>query len=382
MDTIYLDNAATSFPKAPGLGDSLKNYMDTLSVNINRSSYKSSTYAENIVLSTRELLCQLFHFSDPSHVVFTPGITHSLNYIIKGYLKKGDHCIISPFEHNSVMRPLCQLEQQDISYDIIDCDAHGNLSLEDLASKIRPNTKLALMTHASNAFGNILPIAEISTFLNAYNIPLVLDTAQTAGHLDINFSQLGLSALCFTGHKGLLGPSGIGGMLLSKAFASKLTPLIAGGTGSGSDLFELPKYMPDKFESGTLNIAGIFGLHHSLSYLISLSPEVIHRQEMKLTQQFIKGISHLKKIKQVGNWKFSDRVSTVSIQATSMDNAELAYRLEQEFSILIRCGLHCAPLAHKTLSTFPHGTVRFSFGYFNTEEEVEKTIQALTLITT
>lgn len=382
MDTLYLDNAATSFPKAPGLGDWMKDYFDTLSVNINRSTYQSCTDAANIVLSTRELLCTLFHFDDPSHVIFTPGITYSLNYIIKGSLHSGDHCLISSFEHNAVVRPLCQLEKQGVQYDLIDCDSEGNFSVEDLQSKIKPNTKLVVLTHASNVFGNILPIAEISKLLKSYDIPLVLDTAQTAGHVPIDFSALGLSALCFTGHKGLLGSSGIGGMLLAHDFAKKLTPLVAGGTGSASHLLELPPYMPDRFESGTLNIAGIFSLYHSLSFLMHTGIEVMHAKEMQLTQQFIDGIQHVPHVKIIGDWPLSQRVSTLSIQLVDADHAEAAYTLEQDFGILTRCGLHCSPLAHQSLCTYPEGTIRFSFGYFNTPEEVDVAIQALKTLTT
>ena len=380
MNTIYLDHAATAFPKAQGLGECMQHYFDTLSVNINRSTYASSTHVENIVYSTRELLCELFHFNDPSHVIFTPGITHSLNYIIKGYLKPGDHCLISPFEHNAVVRPLCQLEKEGISYDLIDFEPSGTLCLDNLKAQIRPNTKLVILTHASNVFGNILPIEEISNFLSLYQIPVVLDTAQTAGHIDIDFYKLKLSALCFTGHKGLLGPSGIGGMLLTKDFANSLTPLIAGGTGSASHLLELPPYMPDKFESGTLNIGGIYGLHHALSYLKQTSISTIHHQEMLLTKQFIEGLIDIPSIKVMGDFPLGKRVSTVSIQFLNSDNANAAYALEQQFGILTRCGLHCTPLAHQFFGTYPEGTVRFSFGHSNTQEDVHLALEAISQI--
>ena len=345
MTTTYLDHAATSFPKAPGLGDALKTYYDTMSVNINRSTYTVATQVEDIIFSTRELLCDLFHFEDPSHVIFTPGITYSLNYILKGYLQPGDHCLISSFEHNAVVRPLCQLETLGVSYDVIPFKKDGTFDVKKLLSCIKPHTKLVVLTHASNVFGNLLPLSTLLPYFHQHHLPVVLDTAQTAGHVPIDFASLGLSALCFTGHKGLLGPTGIGGMLLSKDFAKALTPLVAGGTGSASHLLTLPPYMPDRFESGTLNIGGIWGLYHSLTYLQSVGITTIHQHEMTLTNTFIQGISDLEGVDVVGVFPLSTRVSTVSLSFTTLDPAEVAYQLEQQFGILTRCGLHCAPLA-------------------------------------
>ncbi len=377
MSNLYLDQAATSFPKAPGLGDAMKTYFDTASVNINRSTYSACTAMSNIVLSTRELLCELFHFDDPSHVIFTPGITHSLNYIIKGYLKPGDHCIISAFEHNATVRPLCQLENEGVTYAILPFDTVGNFSLETLEGLVKPETKLAVFTHASNVFGNVLPIERLAAFFFEKGIPFVIDTAQTAGHLPIDFEALHLSALCFTAHKGLLGPNGLGGMLLAPAFAKQLTPLIAGGTGSASHLLTLPRYMPDRFESGTLNIAGIYGLYHSLCYLKTTSLAAIHTHEMALTHAFIEGIRALEGVEVIGHFPLTERVSTVSIAFTHLDQAEASYALETQHGILTRCGLHCSPLGHRTMGTYPEGTIRFSFGYANTLDDVTTALAAI-----
>lgn len=375
MTTIYLDQAATSFPKAPGLGDAMKHYFDALSVNINRSTYKPCIDMANIVFSTRQLLCELFHFDLPSHVIFTPGITHSLNFIIKGYLHPGDHCLISGFEHNAVLRCLHQLD--GCTYDSIPFDKKGDFCPDTLHKLIKPHTKLIVLTHASNVFGNILPIKTLSHIAQTYGIPVVLDTAQTAGHFPIDFYDLGLSALCFTGHKGLLGPTGIGGMLLTKDFAKALKPLIAGGTGSASHLLALPHHMPDRFESGTLNLAGIYGLYHALSYLNKLGLDTIYEKERHLRKFFLDGLLQYASIECIGDFPLDLRVNTISLHFKHKDNGEIGYLLESSFGILTRCGLHCSPIAHQTMGTYPHGTVRFSFNHTNTIEELQHALDAL-----
>jgi cysteine desulfurase family protein len=369
MQNVYLDNAATSFPKAPGISGAMTEYIDKIGSNLNRSSNELAAAAALTTLETRELLCRLFRFQDSSHVVFTPGVTHSLNYILKGFLKPGDHCIVSSMEHNAVVRPLVQLSRQGVIIDRAPCDREGHLLLPQFESLLSPETKLVVMTHASNVSGTILPVQEVGALCRKRGIAFVLDAAQTAGHLDLDFEAMGLSGLCFAGHKGLLGPAGIGGMLLSPELAQSMEPLIAGGTGSVSDSEEMPDFMPDRFEAGTMNIPGIYGLNRALKYILEVTPQAIRKKEMALAAQFMEELRDLPGLRLAGETDLTRRVGVVSLDFLNRDNGETSYQLSERYGILTRCGLHCAPWAHKTLGTFPQGTVRFSFSHFNTEAE-------------
>lgn len=381
MHPIYFDHAATSFPKAPLVAEETYRYLSSIGRNINRSTYATSTEAAMVALETREMMCRMFHFEDPTHVVFTPGQTYSLNYVLKGLLRRGDHVIVSAVEHNAVMRPLAQLFAEGVVVDRVRCYSDGTLDIADFVASFTEKTRLVLMTHASNVCGTILPIAEVGKICRQKGVPLVLDAAQTAGHYPVDFSLLGLSALCVPGHKGLLGPSGIGVLLMTSEFAQMLSPIIAGGTGSASDLEELPQYMPDRFESGTLNLPGIYGLHASLQFIQKEGVASFRALEKTLTERFLIGVSQFKKTRIIGADSIDQRVGVVSVDFSGMDNADVAYRLETQYGIETRCGLHCAPSAHKTLGTFPHGTVRFSFGYGNTFSEIDTALTALSQIT-
>ena len=258
MDTIYLDNAATSFPKPETVARAMARYIDEVGAPLNRSVYESAREAELTTLSLREQLKSFFHFPEKAtHVILTPGNTYGLNFLIKGYLRPGDHVIVSSMEHNAVMRPLLQLS--DVAFDRIPADRQGCIDPDDIPALIRPNTKLILMAHGSNVSGTVQDAQTAGEIASRYGIPFALDGAQTAGHFDIDFEKLHLAALSVPGHKGLLGPQGIGALLLDAAFAERLRPLVTGGTGSASDSELQPEYMPDRFESGTLNLPGIFG---------------------------------------------------------------------------------------------------------------------------
>lgn len=376
--TIYLDQAATSRPKAAGVGNAMRSYIDDVCANINRSTYAPATSAAMRVLETREQLSALFGFSDPTHVIFTPGQTVSLNMAIKGYLRPGDHALVSSLEHNGVMRPLTQLLEHGITFDRIPMCGNDELDLCSAEEMIRPNTRLMVLTHASNVSGTLLPIAQADEFCRAHGIALVIDAAQTAGHVPIDLSKMAIGALCVPGHKGLRGPSGIGAILLSRAFAAALEPLITGGTGSDSNSEVQPRYMPDRFESGTPNLAGIYGLHAALEELLNEGVLARHDREQTLLQRFLTGLDAIAGVRALGTRDLSRRVGVVSIDCTSRsDNAEVADRLASEYGILTRCGLHCAPNAHKTYGTFPQGTVRFSFNSSNTEAEIDAALLAL-----
>ena len=376
MDTIYLDNAATSFPKPEGVSTAMKTYMDRVGATINRSVYGSAQDAGLVTLQLRQRLKSLFHFPEPvTHVLLTPGATWGLNMAIKGFLKKGDHCIVSSMEHNAVMRPLLQLE--GVEFDRIPCNREGLLNPADVEKLIRPNTRLLVMAHGSNVCGSVQDIQAVGEICERHKLDFVLDAAQTAGHIPVDFTAFGLSALCVPGHKGLLGPSGIGALLMTDAFAKALDPIVAGGTGSASDSEYLPEYLPDRFESGTPNLPGIYGWEAALRFLSDVGLEKLHDHEMTLCKRFLEGLENIPGVVLCGTKDLSCRVGVVSVDFLSVDNAEAAFRLETEFGILTRCGLHCAPSAHKSLDTFPRGTVRFSFGFANTEEDVDKALAAI-----
>lgn len=373
--SIYLDNGATSFPKAPGVGEAMLDYVNNIGANVNRSTYEASSEAEMVLIECRERLCTLFGTEDITHAVFTPGMTAGLNMLLKGFLSPGDHVIVSSLEHNAMMRPIRQLEAQGVKFSRIPADSRGITDPNDILPLIRPNTRLVAIMHASNVCGTLLPVKEISDICRERGLPVILDAAQTAGHYPVNMKELGLSALCVPGHKGLLGPQGIGALMLDEEFAKRVEPLISGGTGSASDSELLPPYMPDRFESGTLNIPGIFGLNAALGFILDKGVQTFRAHEEKLTKHFTDGLEGLP-LRLAGTKEINKRVGVISIDFTGRDNAEVAYELDKR-GIMTRCGLHCAPSAHKTLGTFPQGTVRFSIGYANAECDVDAAISAI-----
>ncbi len=382
MEKIYFDNGSTSFPKAPGVGDAIRDIIEHGAYNINRGGYEGAYEVADMVLTTREQLCRLFHFSESRNVVFTPSITYSLNYVIKGLLKPGDHVIVSSMEHNGMMRPLVQMAHQGVTFDAAQADRDGVLDPQKVEDLIRPNTRAVMMLHASNLCGTMLPIQQVGEICARHGLIFVVDTAQTAGVFPIDMEKMHIDALCFTGHKGLRGPQGVGGMLLRDELCSQMTPLISGGTGSRSDSEEVPDFMPDRFESGTMNLPGIAGLHRALTYLEEYGMENIARQELAICQRFIDGALTLPDTRVVGKLDTQDRAAIVSLDFQKMDNAEVSFLLDNQYGVMTRCGLHCAPRAHKSLGTFPQGTVRFSFSHHNTPEEVDTCIEGLRKILT
>jgi len=377
---VYLDNAATSYPKAPGVASAMADYVEKVGATINRSSYASAQEAGLVTLSLRERLCRLFNHPDPTHAVLTPGATAGLNMVIKGLLRPGDHCLVSSMEHNAVMRPLVQLEREGVAFERIPCDAQGRLRLEALPGMIKLNTRLVVMAHGSNVCGTVQDAGAVGKICRERGVPFALDAAQTAGHIEVDFERFGLSALVVPGHKGLLGPQGIGALLLDEDFARRLTPLVAGGTGSASDSEELPDWMPDRFESGTPNMPGVYGWEAALGWLENTGIETLENHEKTLSKRFLEGIYGLKNVKLYGATVPEGRTGVFSVGFLNCDNAEAAWRLEREFGILTRCGLHCAPSAHKTLGSFPEGSVRFSTGWANTEADIDAALSAIAAI--
>ncbi len=380
MNRIYLDNASTTFPKPDAVAQSVYHYMTSQGCNINRGCYEKAYDAEELVFETREQLARLFHCPDCKNVVFTKNVTESLNVILKGFLRPGDHILVSSMEHNAMMRPLRQLEAMGVTFDRIPCDQEGRLNPATLPAMVKPNTKAIALLHASNVCGTVLPIAQIGDFARRHGLKFILDAAQTAGVLPIDMEAMHIDALAFTGHKGLLGPQGTGGFLLQEDMIPRMDPLLSGGTGSLSHTEQIPDFMPDRFEPGTLNLPGIAGLHAGLAWLKETGMEAVCRHELELTWQFLEGLFPLEKaglIRILGKRSCIGRTGVVSIQTLTRELAEAAYELDSTWGIMTRVGLHCAPSAHKTLGTYPTGTIRFSFGWHNTAEDVDAALHAL-----
>ena len=377
MHTVYLDNAATSFPKPPAVGARMREYVDEVGATVSRGSYEAAQQAELVTLRLRQRLGALFGFADPSHVILTPGNTWGLNMLLLGALRPGDHALVSAMEHNAVMRPLTQLAKRGVSFDRIPCDAEGRLQTGRVEAMLRPNTRLVLLAHASNVSGTVQDAAAVGEICAARGIPFALDAAQTAGHIPLDFAALHLSALSVPAHKGLMGPQGIGALLLRPDFAKTLEPLVSGGTGSVSDSEDIPLYLPDRFEPGTPNLPGIYGWEAALAYLESVTVEAAAAHDRALSERFLIGLRDMPGVALIGPDTAEGRVGVFSLDFPGKDNAEITARLEEDFGILTRCGLHCAPSAHRTLGTFPRGTVRLSLGWFNTEDNIGRALQAI-----
>ena len=378
---VYLDNGSTSFPKPKIVIDSIYNYMTNVGGNPGRANHSNALESNRTVYMAREEICNLFNYDKPENVIFTNNITSSLNILLNGIIKPGDHVITSSMEHNSVIRPLYNLKDSlNIDIDIVNANILGIVDIKDIENLIKPNTKLIVITHASNVVGSIQPIKQIGDLCKKLGIFFILDSAQSAGVLDINFKDLSLNTLAFTGHKSLLGPQGIGGFIIDDKLNEICEPLILGGTGSLSHSLTQPDFLPDKFESGTLNIPGIVGLYEAVKFIKSEGLNTIYEHNNYLRSYLIVGILNMPNYKISGPLDRKSATSCVSITHSKLDVSELSYILESDFNISNRSGLHCAPLAHKTIGTYPNGTVRLSLGYFNTLEEIKYTIDSLNKI--
>lgn len=370
MEMIYLDNAATSFPKANGVSDAMKRFLDEECSNIGRGSYVRAQEAGLAVIETRERIRDLFDCPDAKHVIFTGGMTMALNTVIKGFVRQGDRVLVSSFEHNSVIRPLVQIGAEIVR---IPATADGVSDLAKLPDDLS-SFRLCVHTFASNVSGMIQPIEDLSAILKEAGVPLSIDAAQTAGHFPFSMQKLGVDALCMPAHKGLRAAQGLGILCLNPAFADRLDPLISGGTGSVSDSSEIPPFYPDRMEAGTLNLPGIIGLKAALDHA---DFRTVREHESRLTEQFLHMLRDNPHIRILGSSDPEQRVGVVSIDFLRRDNAEVSFLLEENYSILTRCGLHCAPDAHKAFGTFPKGAVRFSFSPATTEKEVDRAVDAI-----
>jgi len=378
MNKIYLDNAATSRDKAEVVKKAILNYYENIGCSPGRGGYEDSLKAGRLIIETRNTISDFFNVTDLKQIIFTHNVTYALNIGIKGILKKGDHVITSTMEHNSVLRPLNRLEKKEvIDVDYIQCDEKGRLNPSKVEAAINSKTKLIILTYASNVCGTIMPVQEIGEIAARHNVYFMLDTAQAAGVYDIDFKKLNVDFLAFTGHKALMGPTGTGGFAVSKKMAAEMEPLIEGGTGSKSDQEVQPDFLPDKFESGTMNTMGIAGLKAGIEFIQKIGVKNIREHEHKLGRIFLDGLKKIHKIKIIGPADLKEQVPTFSITAGDRDLGQLSFELDEKYNIMTRSGLHCAPYAHKTLGTFPAGSLRFSIGYFNSMEEIEFTLDAL-----
>jgi cysteine desulfurase/selenocysteine lyase len=372
---IYMDNAATSWPKPDIVYQAVLQCMKHYSANPGRSGHKMSIQAGNILLYTREMLCQLFNVEDPFRIIFTSNCTESLNLAIKGSLSQGDHVITTSMEHNSVVRPLKHLEKMDVDVTFVKADSKGVIDPADIQKAIRCNTQLIVTTHASNVTGTIVPVQEIGKIARDYGIPYLLDAAQTAGSIPMDFSKLPVDMVAFPGHKGLLGPQGTGVLYLGPGI--ELKTLKEGGTGSRSESLYQPDFIPDRYESGTLNTPGIAGLGAGVKYILSTGQHKLLTYRKRLEKLFIEALSCIRGISIYGPMNLDQRSEVLSINVGNCDSSEICNLLDEKYDIAVRGSLHCAPLAHQSIGTLHQGTVRFSPGIFNTLEEVKQCIKAL-----
>jgi cysteine desulfurase family protein len=373
---IYFDNAATSWPKPENVYKAAENYLRNGGANPGRSGHTRSIHADRLVFETRERAASFLGAGEPEEIVFTLNATDSLNMAIKGVLEQGDHVIYTSLEHNSVLRPLGSLRRNGvITTTMISCDSSGCLNTKDVERAIKPNTKLIVCTHASNVIGTVLPVEEISSLAWKKGIIFLLDAAQTAGSIPLNLQEIKPHLAAFTGHKGLLGPPGVGLLYVRKGVNIK--PWREGGTGSRSEEDRQPEIMPDYLEAGTMNTPGLAGLNEGLKFIEKTGISLIAEHESILVRKLREGLKEIKRVKVFNTKTDHQSVAVVSFIVEGIDSGELGYVLEQAYGILCRTGLHCAPCAHHTISTFPQGTVRFSLGYFNQEEEVEHALMAI-----
>ena len=371
---IYLDNAATTMRKPQEVIDAVMLAMGSMG-NAGRGVNDASLSASRLIYDTRERLCRMFGGTDPRQVVFTCNSTESLNIAIRGLLNPGDHVITTMLEHNSVLRPLYDLEAKGTSLTIIESDRSGNFDIEDMKKAVRPETKMIVCTNGSNLTGNYVELKPIGEFARERGILFVVDASQTAGVFPINVEEMKIDVLCFTGHKGLLGPQGTGGMYVREGV--NIRPLKAGGTGVQTYSKSQPVQMPTALEAGTLNGHGIAGLHAALGYIEEHGIGAIRKREQELMRRFYEGVKDIENVTVYGDFDTMDRCAIVTLNIGDYDSSEVSDELLTGYGISTRSGGHCAPLMHKALGTVEQGAVRFSFSHYNTDEEVDAAVKAV-----
>ncbi len=376
---IYFDNAATTFPKPPAVAQAMLHYLQEVGANPGRSGHQLSIEAGKIVFTARKSLAEFFGVNNPMHVIFTANATEALNTAIHGLLNPGDHAITSSMEHNSVIRPLHSMQKTGlIDLTIVQSGSRGLLDINDLCKAIKPQTKVVVINHVSNVNGCVQPIREIGKICREHDLIFVVDAAQSAGIFPLDLKNDQIDLLAVPGHKSLYGPTGTGALLIADNFDfSKLKPLKCGGTGSLSDSIEQPDFLPDRLESGTLNVVGISGLNAGIIYIQELESEVIQQHKRALQEHFLQSAAeNISRFEHFSN-QSSPAAGVISFRLQDISVSKTAQYLSDKYKIMCRGGLHCAPLAHRTLKTFPCGTLRFGFSIFNTKEEIDKAVAAL-----
>ena len=371
---IYFDNAATTLRKPRCVIEAVTEAMGSMG-NSGRGVHDGALSASRTIYDTRAALARLFGAEGPERIAFTANSTQALNMAIKGLLAPGDHVITTALEHNSVLRPLYELEDRGMELTILPADPLGNIRYEDFAKAIRPNTKAIVTTHGSNLTGNLLDLARIGSIARAHGLTYIVDASQTAGVFDIDVRRMSIDILCFTGHKGLLGPQGTGGLYVREGV--ELRPLLSGGSGVQTYLRSHPPQMPTALEAGTLNGHGIAGLGAAVKYLQETGLDTIRQKEQALMRSFYEAVREIPGIKVYGDFSSMDRCAIVSLNVRDYDSGEVSDALSESYGIATRPGAHCAPLMHRALGTVDQGAVRFSFSHFNTEEEIKIAVSAL-----
>ena len=371
---IYMDNAATTMQKPKEVTEAVLRAMSSLG-NAGRGATEASLSASRVIYDTRERLARLFHAENPKQIAFTANSTESLNIAIKGILNPGDHVVTTVLEHNSVLRPLFECREKGVEVTFLSCDPKGNISYEEMEKAIQANTRAIICTHGSNLTGNMIDLARVGQIAKSYGLLFVVDASQTAGVFPIDVQEMQIDILCFTGHKGLLGPQGTGGLYVREGV--KVRPLLSGGTGVDTYNPHHPEEMPTALEAGTLNGHGIAGLNAALMYLERTGIDTIREKEASLMRQFYEGITQIDGVRVYGDFDTRKRCAIVTFNIRDYDSSEVSDELFMTYGISTRPGAHCAPLMHRALGTEAQGAVRFSFSHFNTEEEVEFAIKAV-----
>jgi len=381
LDVIYLDNAATSHPKPVSVYQRVDTVLRNWSANPGRSGHTMAVEAARIIFQTRETIARLFNIADPDRIIFTPNATGALNLALLGTLKPGDRCVTTTMEHNSVVRPLHALAEKGVTVAKVGAARDGSIDPRAIAAALdsaHSNTRLVAVTHASNVVGTITPIAEIISLAHQRGVPVLVDAAQTAGSVPIDVGALGVDLLACPGHKGLFGPQGTGFLYIAPHM--NVEPILFGGTGSRSDLESMPDFAPDRYEPGTQNTPGIAGLGAGVEFLLKRGVEQVRAHEIALVRQLMEGLAAIDGVTLHGPRDPERKSGVVLFTLDGVDPAEIGDRLDDEFGIAVRVGVHCAPQAHRTIGTFPIGGVRMSPGFFNTAEEIDRTVDAVSRI--
>ena len=375
---IYFDNAATSWPKPPAVMQAMVHFLEEVGANPGRAAHWRAVESGRIIFAAREAVAGLFKAPDPLSVVFGHNVTEALNLALRGLLRPGDHVITSSMEHNSMLRPLRTLERQGTELTVVRCSPQGFLDPADVEAAIRPNTCVIALNHASNVVGTLLPVAEAGRIARRHNLLLLVDAAQTAGAYPIDVQTDAIDLLAFTGHKSLYGPMGTGGLVIGERVdLARLEPLMRGGTGSRSKHEEQPDFLPDRYESGTPNAVGLAGLAAGVDWVQKRGVEAIRAHKVALEQRLIHGLQQTPGVTVYGGLDAEQQMATVAFNIAGIEPSEVGLRLDDEYGLLCRVGLHCSPAAHTTLGTFPDGAVRFGLGALNTAKEVEAALAAV-----